>query len=369
MAYLGWRRRQPGPLAAVRTSNPSEARLADKVMISTNTFVAQVAPQRTSQYSNLARDLATAELLASPLGRTLSNVSLTSIAGQDYVAFTKADGDLTEQHHRQLASMAMLGNVFELFDSIDAVQGPLLRPVAVSYPFAMSRDLPSIRRYKGKTSEFFTHFVCNIAKNASDFRDLDWRDLKLLDPLCGGGTTLFVGLSLGASVAGVELDQGDVESTATFVTQYCRENRISLSTTQERLRKLGQARRWAFQIGKESPLRCMLVSGSGAAARELTAGFGQPHLIVADLPYGIQHNAPLQALLTDCLPAWSRLLLPGGCLAFSWESTRFTREEMVALVQDIAAFDVVQDPPYDRLAHRVDRVIKRRDVIVARPRR
>jgi hypothetical protein len=338
-------------------------------MISTNTFIAQVAPQRSTQYSNLARDLAAAELLASPLGQTLSNVSLEQIAGQDYVKFTKSDAGLTEQHHRQLASMAMLGSVFELFDSIDTVQGPLLRPIAVSYPFAMSRDLPSIRRYRGKTSEFFTHFVCNIAKNASDFREMEWRDLKLLDPLCGGGTTLFVGLSLGASVAGVELDQGDVESTATFVTQYCRENRISLSTTQERLRKLGNARRWLFLIGKESPLRCMLVSGNGAQAKELTSGFGQPHLIVTDLPYGIQHNAPLKALLADCLPAWAKLLPSGGCMAFSWDSTRFTREEMVTFVQDSAPFDVVQDPPYDRLAHRVDRVIKRRDVIVARTRR
>ncbi|MBR1179140.1 hypothetical protein JQ617_34605 [Bradyrhizobium sp. KB893862 SZCCT0404] len=338
-------------------------------MTSTNTFVAQVAPQRSSQYSNLARDLAAAELLASPLGQTLSNVSLEQIAGQDYVRFTKSDGELTEQHRRQLASMAMIGNVFELFDSIDAVQGPLLRPVAVSYPFAISRDLPSIRRYKGKTSEFFTQFVCNIAKNASDFRDLDWRELKLLDPLCGGGTSLFVGLSLGASVAGVELEQSDIESTATFVMQYCRENRISLSKTQERLRKLGNAHRWTFQIGRNDPLRCMLVSGSGAAAKELTSGFGQPHLIVADLPYGIQHNAPLQDLLSGCLPAWAKLLLPGGCMAFSWDSTRFTREDMVAFVQDTAPFDVVQTPPYDNLAHRVDRVIKRRDVIVARVRR
>lgn len=338
-------------------------------MISTSTFVAQVAPQRSSQYSNLARDLAVAELLASPLGATLSDVSLQQIAGQDYVKFTKPDGGLTEPHAQQLAGMAMLGNVFELFDSLDGVPGPLLRPVAVSYPFALSRDLPSIRRYKGKTSEFFTQFVCNIAKNASDFRETDWRDLKLLDPLCGGGTTLLVGLSLGAGVAGVELEQSDVESTANFITQYCRENRIRISTTQERLRKLGNSRRWHFQIGKENPLRCMLASGHGAAAGELTVGFGRPHLIVCDLPYGIQHNAPLTDLLTPCLPAWARLLLPGGCMAFSWDATRFTREEMVTFVQDTAPFDVVQTAPYDNLAHRVDRVIKRRDVIVARLKR
>lgn len=336
-------------------------------MTSTTTFLAQVAPQRSTQYTNLARDLAPAEIVASPLGPALSNVSLEHLGGQDYVKFTTPEG-LSEQHRRLLASMAMLGSVFELYDAIGAVQGPLLRPVDVSYPYALSSDLPSIRRYKGKTSEFFTHFVCNIARNASAFRDKEWGELKLLDPLCGGGTTLLVGLTLGAGVAGVEIDRGDVESTATFIMQYCRENRIKLEKTEERLRKLASARRWLFQIGKEKPLRCMLANGDGSMAKELTSGFGQPHLIVTDLPYGIQHNAPLQALLAECLPAWARLLMPGGALAFSWDSTRFTREEMVAFVEATAPFNVVQDPPYDGLAHRVDRVIKRRDVLVARTR-
>jgi hypothetical protein len=41
---------------------------------------------------------------------------------------------------------------------------------------------------------------------------------------------------------------------------------------------------------------------------------------------------------------------------------------MMALVGKVADLEVVNQPPYDRLAHRVDRVIKRRDVLVARRR-
>jgi hypothetical protein len=332
----------------------------------TTRIVAQLAPQRSTQYSNLARDLAEAELLASPIGSRLQDVSLRNIAGQDYVQFS-LPGPITGEMARLLASMAMLGGVFETFDSIGDIGGPLLRPVPAVHPAFISPDMAATRRYKGKTNEAFTHFLCNMAKYASDFHGSDWSTLDVVDPLCGGGTTLFTALSLGADVAGLDVDRTDIESTATFITQYCRENRIALAAKEERLRKLG-ARRWLFQIGRDDVRRCMLALGDAGRTRELLAGFGRPHLIVTDLPYGIQHSGPLHGLLADCLPGWADLLQSGGAIAFSWDSTRLDRQEMMALVGKVADLEVVDRPPYDRLAHRVDRVIKRRDVLVARRR-
>jgi SAM-dependent methyltransferase len=329
-------------------------------------IAAQLAPQRSTQYSNLARDLAAAELLASPLGPALKDVSMRSIAGQDYLQFS-VEGALPAETADLLGSMAMLGGVFELFDAVGDVAGPLLRPIAAAHPTFVSSDMAATRRYKGKTNEAFTHFLCNMAKYASDFHGSDWSALDVVDPLCGGGTTLFAALSLGADVAGIDMDRTDIETTATFIGQYCRENRIPVSSKEERLRKLN-ARRWHFQLGKDDVRRCLLVHGDARDAKELLAGFGRPHLIVTDLPYGIQHNAPLRGLLGDCLPIWAELLAPGGALAFSWDATRFSREEMVELVSAAAPLAVVDRPPYDRLAHRVDRVIKRRDAIVARKR-
>jgi len=329
-------------------------------------IAAQLAPQRSTQYSNLARDLAAAEVLASPLGPGLEDVSLHNIAGQDYLTFG-LPGPITSESIGLLANMAMLGGIFELFDSIGDVAGPLLRPVQAVHPAFISPDMAATRRYKGKTNEDFTRFLCNMAKYASDFHSSDWATLDVVDPLCGGGTTLFTALSLGADVAGLDLDRTDIESTATFITQYCRENRIPLTTKEERLRKLG-ARRWLFQIGRDDQRRCMLAHGNAGQTGELLAGFGRAHLIVTDLPYGIQHRGPLHGLLADCLPGWTELLVAGGAIAFSWDSTRLDREEMMALVGKVADLEVVNRPPYDRLAHRVDRVIKRRDVLVARRR-
>ena len=232
-------------------------------------IAAQLAPQRSTQYSNLARDLAAAEVLASPLGRGLQDVSLRTIAGQDYLQFD-LPGPITNEVAGLLASMAMLGGVFEVFDSIGDVAGPLLRPVQSTHPAFISSDMAATRRYKGKTNEAFTHFLCNMAKYASAFAQEEWAALDVVDPLCGGGTTLFTALSLGADVAGLDADRTDVESTATFITQYCRENRIALATKEERLRKLG-ARRWLFQIGRGDVRRCMLAHGDAGRTGELLA--------------------------------------------------------------------------------------------------
>ena len=331
------------------------------------TIAAQIAPQRSTRYADLAGDLAAAEVAASPLRHRATGIRLRRIAGQDYVAFDLDAPDLSEADGALLASLATVGNVFRLYDRLGDVEGPLLRPVAVAYPFLLSPDMAAVRRYKGKTNELFTQFMCNMAKFASRFAEAPWRELRVLDPLCGGGTTLFTALSLGAHALGIERDRGDVESTATFIGQFCRESGVSRSVREERLRAL-DAHRWQFRIGREKadPRRCTLVSGDAARARELVEGCGRPHLIVADLPYGIQHEAPLAELLPACLPGWAALLEPGGALALSWDSTRATRGEMVGLVEGAAALRVVAEPPYDGLAHRVDRVIKRRDVVVAR---
>lgn len=335
-------------------------------MRQTTRIAAQLAPQRSTQYSNLARDLAEAELLASPLGPDLQDVSLRRIAGQDYLLFG-LPGPIGDEAIHLLSTMVMIGSVFEMFEAIGDVPGPLLRPIEAVHPTFVSPDMAATRRYKGKTNEAFTHFLCNMAKYASDFSHDEWPTLDVVDPLCGGGTTLFAALSLGADVAGIDMDRTDIETTATFIGQYCRENRIPVSSKEERLRKLN-ARRWHFQLGRDDVRRCLLVHGDARGAKELLAGIGRPHLIVTDLPYGIQHSAPLRGLLGDCLPVWAELLAPGGALAFSWDATRFSREEMIELVAAAAPLAVVDRPPYDRLAHRVDRVIKRRDAIVARKR-
>jgi hypothetical protein len=262
----------------------------------------------------------------------------------------------------QWGGLATVAAWYEWFDELGGVPGPLLRPLETPFYPALPPDLMVTRRYRGKTNELFTHFLCNVARASSGFAGQPWSQLRVLDPLAGGGTTLFTALVLGASAAGIDLNVTDVKSTVTFLQQYLREERIAGRVKEERLRKLGQ--RWSFTVG-EARQQCTLVAGDAIQATALLPGY-HPHLIVTDLPYGIQHEGPLRALLATALPVWSSMLLPGGALAFAWDATRFPRVEMIALVEGASPLRVLNEPPYTEMAHRVDRVIKLRDVIVAR---
>ena len=328
-----------------------------------STYLAQIAPQRSTQYAALANTLAPHELELCPAAKGISNLSPITLAGQAYLKFDLPT-PLDEADRRELGMLSMTSAFFDYRDALPDEPGPWLRPVETGFSPAFPPDMVTTRRYKGKTNELFTHFLCNVARYSSGFASQPWSDLRVFDPLAGGGTTLFVALMLGANCVGIEKDLDDVKSTATFIEQYAREEGIACSAKEERLKKLG--RRWWFMLGKEPPRQCVLISGDTALAAELTSNVKRPNLLVTDLPYGIQHHGELSGLLGAALPVWAELLLPGGAIALAWESTRFTREGMIDLVKSVSTLTVLDEPPYNALVHRVDRVIKNRDVLVLR---
>jgi predicted RNA methylase len=262
-----------------------------------------------------------------------------------------------------MGALATISAFFEYEEVMEGRSGPWLRPIATGFQPVLPVELATARRYRGKTNEVLCHFMCNVARASSDFSHRPWQELRVLDPLAGGGTILFTALMLGAEVAGVEQDAQDFHTTVAYVRQFCQEARIACRVQEERLRKIG--RRTTLTLGKNPARRCLLAQGKTDQAAAMITGF-KPHVIVTDLPYGIQHNGPLLDLLTSGLPVWANLLPVGGTLVFAWDATRFPRQEMVSVVATHAPLVVIDVPPYDQLAHQVDRVIKRRDIIVAR---
>ena len=327
------------------------------------TLLVQIAPQRSTQYSSLASALAPVEIQLCAVGKNILSIEPIVLGGQHYLKCA-VDAELQIEHFYELGILATGSAYFEYHDTLGERAGPFLRPLETAFSPAFAPDLVTSRRYHGKTNEMFTHFMCNLARFSSDFAAEPWSNLRLFDPLAGGGTTLFVALVLGADVAGVEQNSKSIQSTAVFLKQYAQEKQIPFTLKEERLKKLN-ARRWWFTLVKEKQRRCVLAKGEIEQDKELLAGFKRPHFIVADLPYGIQHKGGLQELLTTALPVWHDLLLPGGSLVFAWESTRFSREAMIDVVESESLFNVFDDTPYDQLDHRVDRVIKHRDVIAA----
>jgi hypothetical protein len=325
------------------------------------TLLAQIAPQRSTQYASLASALAPCELqLARP---DASKIVRVDIGGQPYLQFHVPDEPGMDEA-LELGMLAMTSAFFVRYEQLGQVQGPLLRPIETGFMPALPRELLAARRYRGKTNELFTHYLCNVARFSSALSRRPWSTLRVFDPLAGGGTTLLAALVLGASAAGVDHNTRHVQSTVSFLRQFLREQRIASKEKRERLKKVGQ--RWTFTIGQASTQTCVLAHGDTADSHALISGF-RPHLIVADLPYGIQHRGELEALLTRSLPVWASLLPPSGAMVLAWESKRHPRADMSTLVKAVAPLEVLNEPPYTEMAHRVDRVIKERDVLVARP--
>lgn len=327
-------------------------------------LLAQIAPQRSTQYATLAHALALPELQLSSFGPQITSSELVRLGGQEYLRCLVRQEPTPDQLH-ELGMLAMTSAFFRYYERIGEVDGPLLQPLETGFQPVLPPDLVATRRYRGKTNELFTHFLCNVARFSSAFAAEPWSNLTLFDPLMGGGTTLFTGLMLGAAqVAGIEQATEDVKSTATFLSQYLQQERISHRMQPERFKKLGL--RWDFSLGKKEKesRHCLLVNGDTLEAPALLPGF-KSHLLVADLPYGIQHQGQLTTLLTNALPVWLTMLRPGGAIVLAWDATRFSRATMIATVSAFPALTICNTPPYDQMAHQVDRVIKARDVLVA----
>ena len=97
-----------------------------------------------------------------------------------------------------------------------------LTPVAY-----LDDDLLTILRYKGKTNEQFTKLLFNVTLAASAHA-ADWpgRRLRVLDPVCGRGTSLNQGLVYGFDVDGIEIDRTAYDAYRTFLVTWLKDKRF-----------------------------------------------------------------------------------------------------------------------------------------------
>src|SRR5213082_11207 len=99
----------------------------------------KITPQRNTQYANMTETLAAPELLASPLGRAITNIEPAILAGQAYLLVKIDEGNAATSSSRMLAILARLGatsEAYEYFEHIGEIQGPLLRPLEPQFtPF------------------------------------------------------------------------------------------------------------------------------------------------------------------------------------------------------------------------------------------
>jgi hypothetical protein len=327
----------------------------------------KITPQRSTQYANMTAQLAIPELLASPVGRDIVKAEPVNLAGQGYllVSFVDTLEALTPLQIEYLSRLGATSEIYEYFDQIGEIAGPLLRPLDPPFRPFVPLEMAEARRYKGKTNEIFTRVLLNVALYAGDYRDRVTERLRILDPLAGGGTTLFLALAAGYDAFGIEQERQDVETTAVFAKQYFQGERISYHEEEQKHRT---GKRILFEVGKPEKRWLVFAQGDNRQADQVLAnvpGGPRMHAIVGDLPYGIQHFGEIESMLQKALPVWENLLLPGGTLALAWNATRIERAEMHEMVERSTSLSVCNEAPYTDFTHAVDRVIKKRDILIA----
>jgi len=181
--------------------------------------------------------------------------------------------------------------------------------------------MAEIRRYKGKTNEVFTRVLLNLAIFAGAYAGQYTERLRILDPLAGGATTLFLALAGGYDAFGIELERQDVDSSAVFIRQYLQSEHIPFKELDERSRRAG--RRYLFEIGRKGATRMLVLAHGDACQANLhlqeVPGGPRVHAIVGDLPYGIQHFAEIAksfARLAAVATAWGNAGIGLECYSY-----------------------------------------------------
>jgi SAM-dependent methyltransferase len=306
----------------------------------------------------------------------LHGLTAATIAGVHYIRFESGEPlarsqlDLLANHSSALA-------LFEV-DGAGRLLPVELRPVAY-----LDDDVVTIPRYKGKTNEQFTKLLLNVTL-AGSAHAADWpgRRLRVLDPVCGRGTTLAHGLVYGFDVDGVEIDRPAYDAFRSFFVTWLKDKRFKHRTDATPLRRDGRlsGRRFdaVFARTKEEyqsddVQRVRFVNDDTVMLAE---HYGKPvfDLVVGDLPYGVQHanRARPEARARDprelvdaALDGWTGAMKRGAAIGLSWNTKVLERAALVMLLR--AHGLEVRRPEDDTFRHGVDHAITRDLIVSVKP--
>lgn len=237
-----------------------------------------------------------------------------------------------------------------------------LQPLAERADWQLHDDFVFGSKFKGKTNERLTQLLINLALATRQTPAAP--RLKLLDPLAGRATTLLWAMRYGIDSFGIEQDEKAFADVQQIIKKWCKLRRQKHRLATSKMGHLSKKNQQPLLTFSTAAAECRFIIGDTRNAAELVSS--KVDLLVADLPYGIQHSTadgrrnPL-ALLTESLPSWLTTLKKGGALALAFNNYLPARKQLVALLQD--SFELIDVA----LAHRMSESIVR-DIIVARKR-
>ena len=344
------------------------------------TYAMLLNPSHNRIYFESAKSLAGAELTAllGICGISPDNFRTQRIAGIDYLLFDCAE----KLGSVGLEALARCSAFFCLFIYHSQEH---LQPVEAQSIRIFDDGLNTILKYQGKTNELFTRLMVNLAASACD-KPID-RPHILLDPLCGKGTTLFEGAIRGYNVIGIDTNADMIQEIKTYFSAYLKRLRVHHDYSRESRsvdnRKVLEITHCDYALEKADlksgrGLRMTTASGDSLNSR-LFIKNNLCDMLVADLPYGIQHASKTVAptknkvtaitrdaatLVERALPSWRKAMRKGAAVVLSFNELT-TKKADLAAIFEANGIAVLEGEQYNGYFHRVDQAINR-DLIVGR---
>lgn len=295
------------------------------------------------------------------------------IGGVYYVVF-KAENLLSDDDLRIISNLSFVYAIYQREEKNDNIY---FLPVLKNNESFIDKDISSILKYSGKTNETFTRMMINVA--LFNYKSKNDEKIKLLDPICGKGTSLFEGLTMGLDVYGVEINKKAVNESYHYLKKYLETKRYKhIARIEKYNRKQNSYIKHCFDISKTKEefknkqyTKCEMVFGDSSILDEYYKN-DFFNIIVGDLPYGVQHanlnnqqvSRSPKLLLLDCLPSWKKVLRKNGVIVLAWNQHVLDRNTIVDIFEK-SGFEVEDIGVYLNFIHRVDNAIKR-DIIVAK---
>jgi SAM-dependent methyltransferase len=269
---------------------------------------------------------------------------------KDTLAVARAElalvlGDLTPEHWQvgaldffvvslsdeQQQSVMMLSFVQGLFER----HGGQLIPLDIKHNYLLHEDFVFGSKYKGKTNEHLTQLLVNVGLRSIDVPD--GQTPKLLDPMCGRGTTLLWALRYGLNAKGIEQDAKALDDIRQHLKKWTKLHRQKHKLTDGFVgenKKRSHGKFIEFQVEDRS---VRFISGDSRIADQLIKN-EKFDLIVSDLPYGVQHfttdntRNPI-AVIEQSIDAWSALLKKNGAIVLAFNSYIPKRRALIELFE------------------------------------
>lgn len=308
-------------------------------------------------------------IMAEALGMDISEVKYEEVGGLELLTF---ETDTLEGQNLEAVYRLSSGYVLFSFEN-----GALI-PINEGKSTYFKKDISSILKYSGKTNEDFTGMMINVGIFSSEYAKSFEEPLNILDPMCGRGTTLYEGLIRGYNVSGVEIKKTECQEIDKFLKRYLKYHKYKHDASHQTIHtKDGKGAKYTIETANtienfkaKDRRRVQFANGNTLFVNDFYKK-DSFHVIVTDVPYGVQHQGSSKAkpvdmlkLLSDASHAWKKVLKKGGTVVISYNAYTLDKNKMKEAFEN-AGYEVLTEGVYGQFEHWVEQAVNR-DVFVAR---